>query len=378
MKNNTDKSICFVIPKYVTFSTGGAELQVYLLAEEFVRRNWSVEIVTLNNLNKKELEKSRFYNPKISYYFYSKSIIRSLEFFKVFKTLIRTRSNVFYHRTDYSITGALAIYCRLKGKKMIYAFAHDDETRKSKYVNEFYKIKYKDKLKFIIRRLDFGLVDYMSEWGKKNADILLSQTYYQRKHVLANFNRESFLVRNSYVFSEKRIYKKENVILWVANFRNFKQPELFVKLACECYDKKWKFIMIGEASEEYEELLTKNDPINFRYMGSLGYYETISWFEKAKIFINTSSEEGFSNTFIQAWYYKCLLLSLNVDPDHLIKNEKLGECFNDDFELMKVTLRKYMNDIIKSKCLIENASKFVKTEFDINKNVDKIENLING
>lgn len=31
------KSICFIIPRFVTFSTGGAELQVHNLSQQFLK-----------------------------------------------------------------------------------------------------------------------------------------------------------------------------------------------------------------------------------------------------------------------------------------------------------------------------------------------------
>ena len=39
------KSICFIIPKFVTFSTGGAELQVHKLSQQFLSMGWQVELI---------------------------------------------------------------------------------------------------------------------------------------------------------------------------------------------------------------------------------------------------------------------------------------------------------------------------------------------
>ena len=43
---------------------------------------------------------------------------------------------------------------------------------------------------------------------------------------------------------------------------------------------------------------------------------------KSKILINTSSFEGFPNTFVQAWANGVPVISLKVDPDNIIKKKK--------------------------------------------------------
>jgi glycosyltransferase involved in cell wall biosynthesis len=44
----------------------------------------------------------------------------------------------------------------------------------------------------------------------------------------------------------------------------------------------------------------------------------------AAMLLSTSDEEGFPNTFIQAWSVGTPVVSLKIDPDHIIERVGLG------------------------------------------------------
>ena len=50
------------------------------------------------------------------------------------------------------------------------------------------------------------------------------------------------------------------------------------------------------------------------------------FFQNVKIFVNTSTYEGFPNTFIEAWKNGIPVISLNVNPDDIITAYSLGFC----------------------------------------------------
>ena len=67
------KSICFLLPGWITKNTGGSELQLYLLSEELVKRRWAVEVIT----NKPALTIRTIYlNANIKYHYYKHSKLK--------------------------------------------------------------------------------------------------------------------------------------------------------------------------------------------------------------------------------------------------------------------------------------------------------------
>jgi len=373
MRNAPQSSICFVIPRYVTFSTGGAEIQVYYLVNEFLNRGWKVEVLCAGKGKDEEIKNSPYFDARIHYHYYSPQVFRFLEFFSVLFLLFKTKSGIYYQRTDFALTAACAFYCRLKKKKMMYAMAHDKDAVKGKYIKEFQQYSYRSKVKKLFRRVDFSLVDKMVEWGKRRADLILAQNIYQKEQFEDSFNRTPTIIPSSYQNNASDTIEKENIVLWVANMTPDKQAELFYQVVNNLKSiKGWRFVMIGEKSKEiikYENSLVETK-------GELSYSDTLKWFKKAKIFINTSSAEGMPNTFIQAWFSKALVLSLRVDPNLLLKDKQLGYVFNNDTNV----LIDFLNDLIVNDLdmtkVLDKAYDYASETFDVRRNVDKLITLI--
>ena len=63
---------------------------------------------------------------------------------------------------------------------------------------------------------------------------------------------------------------------------------------------------------------------NLTYLGALPFEEVNAILDQAHIFVNTSYCEGFPNTFIQAWMRKVPVVSLQWDPDNVIRRQRIG------------------------------------------------------
>jgi glycosyltransferase involved in cell wall biosynthesis len=117
-------------------------------------------------------------------------------------------------------------------------------------------------------------------------------------------------------------------VVWVANIKPWKQPEVFLRLAKvlgNCCNVR--FTMIGRrASEAYQKRLEldMSGLTNFRYLGERPVEEVNHILARSHIFVNTSRYEGFPNTFIQAWFREVPVVSLTVDPDDVLKTHGLG------------------------------------------------------
>lgn len=373
MQKTCKPSICFVIPRYVTFSTGGAEIQVYYLVNEFLARGWKVELLCGGSGFEEQINKSALEDKRVKFFYYRYRTLRFLEFFEVLALLFKTRSDIYYQRTDFALTGACAMFCRLMNKKMVYALASDADALKSKYLNAFKNYSYQSIIKKNIRRVDFFLVDKLVEKGKKWSKWIICQNNLQQGLVRSNFNRDAVIIPSLFPVRKQVINDKENIVLWVGNMTSAKRPELFVRMVQNLKQTEgWRFVMIGRESD----VISKGNTSKIEVKGELSYQETLAWFDRAKVFVNTSLLEGLPNTFIQAWIKQALVLSLSVDPDGLLKKETLGYVFDDDLDKLTVFVDGYLNSSCSHQHVLTKAQSYARQTYDVKKNVDKLIHLI--
>ncbi|WP_075589779.1 glycosyltransferase family 4 protein [Labilibacter marinus] len=373
MNSSEDKSICFVIPHFVTFSTGGAEIQIHYLTQSFIKRGWKVEVICAGLGLEQRMKASPFYNGAITYHYYKKRTIRFMEYWDVLKLLKLTNCNYYYQRTDFALTAATYSFAKRNRKKMVFALASDSDAERNKYSKAFKQFKYTGIVKKLVRKVDFKVLDKMIEWAKSGVKHVVFQNEYQAQTYLTNFNKKGVIIPNSFLPSNQESTTKENVILWCGNDSPVKRPQLFVDLAKQLSDfKDWTFVMIGSACNQINE---KNISANLKVLGSVSYQEANNWFAKSKIYINTSEVEGMPNTFIQSWYYETLVCSLSVDPNACFSNENTGIFADDDLNEMYQVLKDIMQKGVNEQ-IITNGTKYFKMYFDLEQNTEKLINYI--
>ena len=76
---------------------------------------------------------------------------------------------------------------------------------------------------------------------------------------------------------------------------------------------------------------------NLKFLGFQPLEVTETYFDKCKVFINTSEYEGFPNTFLQAWGRGIPVISY-VDPDDVIKKNGLGLIVKSEQDLHETLL----------------------------------------
>jgi glycosyltransferase involved in cell wall biosynthesis len=153
------------------------------------------------------------------------------------------------------------------------------------------------------------------------------------------------------------------VVLWVGSISYQKRPDLFVKLAKSIPNAY--FEMVGGKTRDwqlYEKIKREEKTLpNFRFRGFIPYHEVDEYFRRASIFVNTSSIEGFPNTFLQAWANYTPVVSLNVDPDGIIRRYKLGFCSKTFVHLVSDVTKLLECKELREK-MGENGRKYVESE----------------
>jgi len=362
------KKVCFLVG-YYPINRGGAEYQGYLLSQE-LREQFEIFYISVGHQKEECVIDNgmRIYTLKSPALFCFKDAFFLLKS-RIFRILNKEKPDLIYQRVAYSVTGIAAKYCQGHDCRLIW---HID----SKPDVETGRLS-------ISKRV---LVDYFErkylEFGIKNADCIVGQESYHDQMLFRNFGKRCAVILNKVLPVEKKQIVKTLPIkvIWIANIKPLKQAELLVDLASHFEgDDGVSFIIIGRPAarscraKNYQAELEKQMQrlSNLEYKGELPINEVDDLLGESHIFVNTSLYEGGPpNTFIQAWMREVPTVSLNVDPDDMIKKNKLG-FHSGSFEQMVKDVR----FLIENKKVREEmgriARKYALREYDIKKIVPK-------
>ena len=97
---------------------------------------------------------------------------------------------------------------------------------------------------------------------------------------------------------------ERDCVLWVAMIQESKRPELLLDIAALLPQRR--FVMIGGprpgTEAFYERIRARAATLpNVEFKGFLPLAQVEPWFDRARVFVNTSLYEGMPNTFLQAW-----------------------------------------------------------------------------
>jgi len=285
------------------------------------------------------------------------------------RTLKNIKPDIIYQRVGMAYTGIAAYYARKNNCKMLWHIASEDDLKPYWFV-----------WKGIIR--PFHYIDKkFKEYGIKNSKYIIGQVKYQNELLKKKYGKECDLTVPNFHPVPKNEIRKENPVkvVWIANFKKGKQPEIFIKLAEEFKDyKDVKFTMIGRPGKKswQAELESKIDLLNnLEYFGEKPIGKVNRILCESHIFVNTSRRnEGFPNTFIQAWMRRVPVVSLNVDPDDILVREGIG-FHSKNIENMVNDLKNLISNRDLREEMGERAQKYAFENLTVEKNAIKIVNL---
>jgi glycosyltransferase involved in cell wall biosynthesis len=166
--------------------------------------------------------------------------------------------------------------------------------------------------------------------------------------------------------------RRRDTILWVGRDDPIKRPELFLDLAKAVPNEHFTMVcQMMSNDQHYANLVTQADAIpNLQFIRHVPFNQIDAYFQRAKIFVNTSDAEGFPNTFIQACKCATPILSFNVNPDNFLDKYSCGICCEGDERRLSEALKFLLaeNRYIE---LGQNARRYVERYHDIIKIVEQ-------
>lgn len=217
----------------------------------------------------------------------------------------------------------------------------------------------------------------LNRYSLKNADHVVTQAAYQDTLLAKNFGRQSdAIIPNFHPIPPGPFDKPDNkTVVWIANFKRMKHPEVFIQLAEAALGTiDAEFIMIGRpAKGQWQKQLQKRIDLlpNLSHIGEQPIEAVAEVLAKAHLFVNTSDFEGLPNTFIQSWMREVPVVSLNVDPDDMIRQHVIGRLSGSFSQLVKDCREVLQNQILRE-TMGKKARKLAEEKYSLR----NVQNLI--
>ncbi|MEN8134881.1 MAG: glycosyltransferase family 4 protein [Thermodesulfobacteriota bacterium] len=355
---NSKKKLVVILPRILEEFSGGAELQTSYLIKSAVSKGIDVHYIFLSTCPNTKSEKN---DAKLAPLpgrdlFLKLGNITYPYFIRVQEALANIKPDIIYNRTGTALTGAAAYYAKNNNCRLIFHIASDiDVTLRMLPWNKPWLIP----------------EDMITQYGIRNADIIIAQTNFQVSELMRNYNRKGIIIPNGHPIPPDFVKSEELItVLWIANWKHVKKPELFVRLVEEIgQQSNVRFLMIGRTGG-YDDLVKKAKNNNIEVMGEIPNERVNEILNQSHILVNTSQTEGFSNTFIQAWLRRVPVVSLKVDPDKIIQNKQLGLCSGDFSNFIQNT-RKLIEDHNLRNTMGSKARKYATMQHSLG-NIDKL------
>ena len=195
------------------------------------------------------------------------------------------------------------------------------------------------------------------------------------------FHKQCVLINQFTPFvDESSIHKDTRPIriLWIANFKTLKRPELFVNLAKRLskYASMIKMEMYGRSTTADLQLLKEIQDIPWlEYKGEVPTEEMLGALAKSHLLISTSQYEGFSNTFVQAWMRKVPVISMGSNPNDIFSRLKVGY-YEPNFEKMVQCVEKLIENEDSIQTMGELSYQYAVGNHSLESNLPKILNVL--
>jgi glycosyltransferase involved in cell wall biosynthesis len=225
---------------------------------------------------------------------------------------------------------------------------------------------------------------YLYRYGIGKADAVIVQTEKQRRLMLDNFGRETVLIRNG--ISIPRDESASGVdtknppptsksdreatpspgFLWVGRFRRTKRPDVMLDLARALPEIKFTVIGGYAGNERYASAITRalGGIPNVEHIPFVPPADIEAYYHGAHALINTSSLEGFPNTYLHAWVHGIPVIALEIDPDGVLTKNGIGIVAGDLQGLVDAVRRIRANPAMRAE-MSRRAARYVRENHDI-------------
>jgi hypothetical protein len=159
-------------------------------------------------------------------------------------------------------------------------------------------------------------------------------------------------------------------LLWVARCHPVKAPHLFLDLVEKMPGVKARMICSPQDQKLFEDVRARAAGIpGLEFVEGVPYREIQSHFDAARVFVNSSSDEGVPNTFLHSGLGGTAIISLVCNPDGMIAKFGAGTCAGGDLTIFQNAAAGLLKNPAALASAAAGARSFVVAWHDNTKNV---------
>ena len=306
--------ICFVNPdvgKLIERDRGvpgGAETQILLFSKSISASGRKVSIVTsFKNRGKMFKDEGIHWYGTTFRYLGGSNIYIFQDWLRLARLILRLRPNVVILKHPRHLVGFLGFLCTVFGMNFFFHAAIHKDVDPDKIRDEPYMAVwlYRLGLRFVT-----GILG-QTQTQKR----LMSKLTHRPVHYLPNIFKEMATGTGS-------VRPGDPKILWVGSNSARKRPQIFVEAAEKL--PNLKFAMIISPGDGTGAIGNISIPENLTMIESCPRHEIGMHYRRSLFVVSTSFLEGFPNIFLESWEFGKPVVSLEVDPDRVIRRHRLG------------------------------------------------------
>lgn len=326
------------------FRVGGEQVQQSLIARGLSHRGYQTSMVCMDYGQADGAEEDgvriyKAYAPNAGL-----PVFRFIypRWIKLWSALRRADADIYYTSCAGMQVGLLALFCQRHKRKFIYRVAHDNDCNPSSLLIPLARDK------------------HLYEYGLRHARGILAQSQQQVVTLELNYQLNS-QVAGMLVEKPSRCipYEEQDIdVLWVNNIRQFKRPDLVLDLAESMPNASFHVVGGPNEPELYVQIKRRAESMrNVTFHGPVPYRQVGEFYDRCRVFLNTSDVEGFPNSYLQAWVRSRPVVAF-FDPDGLINREGMGQAVT-SLDEMRVAVLSYLNNRSALESVGERCRKYM-------------------
>jgi len=225
----------------------------------------------------------------------------------------------------------------------------------------------------------FGLERALARWGIRSASAVIAQHAGQQKRLAEKFGVASTVLRNAFRVPSQRPVKSDGPVLWVASAQQLKQPHVFLDLVSAFPETRFSMVMPPSDAALFEQARERALRLpNLEFSDGVAFADIQQRFDEASVFVNTSTTEGFPNTFVQAAMGATPVLSLNINPDDVLTENGFGRCAQGEVSRLASDLRELLDDPELRGSMGEAGFEYARRCHDIDTVAEQLKSILAG